>query len=432
MGGDAPVVRSSASYRKPMRTLTLITAFCITLSLTVRGSYAQDDSLEAPHEAADLAEVEPTGGLLGDLGRGKLEEQGIHLELFAIHDIWANVDGGNNRGLGVMGNMNAILTLDTDKLGLWDSGEFVFWGIGVYGRRPSLAVGDFQYTSSIDAFDTFEPYEMYYKHTFADGDIDVLAGIHDFTLDFATLDYGFSLVNSSFYTPSTITQIPYSFYPTTGLGTRVSAHLSENAYLMAGLYDGQPANIQHMRGKNWGISAREGIYSIAEVGWRESNENNHHMKVALGGWTNSGTYEDVNGVERSSNSGSYFLAERQLWREGTAGRQGFGALLQVGQAQSDRNFNPWYFGGGVRYEGLFEGRDEDILSLGYAHAETSSRYRSLNEGTPSSERVFELCYRARVAPDITLSPDVQYVINPLMNPGVPDALIFYLRTEVAL
>lgn len=409
-----------------------ITALLITLSLCGSLCHAQEVDTEAPREAADIQQAEPTGGLLGDLGRGELEEQGIHLELFSIHDLWANAAGGNYRGLGVVGAMNVILTFDTAKLGLWDSGEFVFWGIGVYGRRPADAVGDFQYTSSYDGLDGVEPYEMYYKHSFADGRVDILAGVHDFSLDFATLDYGYSLVNSSFYTPSTITQIPYSFYPNTGLGTRVSAHLSERAYLLAGVYDGQPTSLDNMRDRTWSISARGGLYSIAEIGWRESNDNLHYMKVALGGWSNSGTFDDVNGIERSSNSGSYFIAERQLWREGTAGSQGLGALLQVGQAQADRNFNPWYFGGGIRYEGLLEGRDEDVLSLGYAHAEASSRYRSLNEGTPASERVFELCYRARVAPDITLSPDVQYVVNPLMSPGVPDALIFYLRTEVAL
>jgi porin len=387
---------------------------------------------EAPREAADIEQVEPTGGLLGDLGRGKLEEQGVQLELFAIHDFWANVAGGDHRGGGVIGAMNVILSLDTSKLGMWDGGEFVFWGIGVYGRRPSDAVGDFQYTSSYDGPDTVEPYEMYYKHSFADGAIDLLAGVHDFSLDFATLDYGYALINSSFFTPPTITQIPYSFYPNTGFGTRISAHLTEGAYLLAGLYDGQPAGISNMRDKTWEISAREGIYSIAEIVWRETGEDNHHMKVALGGWSSSGTYDDVNGVERSSNSGSYFIAERQLWREGTVGEQGLGVFAQVGHAQADRNFNPWYFGGGIRYEGLFERRDEDILSFGYARANASSRYRSLNEETPASEQVFELCYRARVAPDITLSPDVQFILDPLLSPDATDALIFYVRTEVAL
>lgn len=411
---------------------TITTALCITLSLTAPFAQAQETSDQAPREAADIQEVEPTGGLLGDLGRGALEEQGINLELFSIHDLWANAAGGNHRGGGVIGAMSVILTLDTTKLGIWESGEFVFWGIGVYGRRPADAVGDFQYTSSYDGLDTVEPYEMYYKHSFADGAIDLLAGIHDFSLDFATLDYGFSLINSSFFTPSTITQNPYSFYPNTGLGTRISAHLTERAYLLAGLYDGQPTSVYNLRDKTWGISARGGIFSIVELGWRETRENHPHMKVALGGWTSSGTFEDVDGVERSSNSGSYLLAERQLWREGPAGDQGFGAFVQIGQAQADRNINPWYFGGGMRYEGLVEGRDEDILSLGYAQAHASSNYRALNEGTPANERVIELCYRARVAPDVTLSPDVQYVLDPLLSPGVPDALIFYLRTEIAL
>lgn len=415
-----------------MKKRVLLDALCVTLFLWVSHSYAQEMEPQTPRAAADLKDVEPAEGLLGDLGRSELAEKGVVLEAFAIHDIWANVAGGNNRGLGVMGNTHIILSLDTSKLGMWDDGQFVFWGIGVYGRRPADTVGDFQYTSSINGYDNFEPYEMFYEHSFADGAISVLAGIHDFTLDFATLNYGWSFINSSFWTPSTITQNPYSFYPNTGLGTRLSAHLTDQAYILAGLYDASPTSLDRMRAKDWSISAREGIYSIAEIGWRETDENHHYMKLALGGWHTSGTFEDVNGVERNSNAGAYLVAERLLWREGAAGTQGLGALFQAGQAQSDRNFNSLYFGAGLRYQGLLEGHDEDELGLGYMHAEASSRYRSLNDGTPSSERTLELFYRARVSKDIALVPDVQYVANPLGNIGVPDSLIFYLRTEVAL
>lgn len=370
--------------------------------------------------------------LFGDLGRGELEDRGYKLEVLAVHDFWGNAKGGKYRGVGVMGNMNLMLTVDTAQAGFWDNGQFLFWGIGVYGRRPSLAVGDYQYTSSIDAFDTFEPYEMYYQHFFADKKINVLAGVHDFTLEFAVLNYGFTFINSSFFTPSTITQIPYSFYPTTGLGARVFSQLSEEVYLLAGIYDGRPTDPNRLRAIDWGLSSDDGAYTIAETGWVEDNDEQLYGKLALGAWHNSGKHQDINGTERGSNFGGYLLGERELWREQDGSDQGLGSFVQVGYAEADRNFNPWYFGGGVRYKGAFTGRDEDVLGLGYTHAQIGSKYRSANECSEKSERVVELSYRMPVTPSVVITPDIQYVTNPSFFPGTPDALIFYFRTEIGL
>ena len=157
------------------------------------------------------------------------EEEGAYsLGALVMHDAWGNVRGGDHRGAGVMGNFILTGAIDTEKAHWWDDGKFALDSIAVYGRRPSLAVGDYQYTSSIDAYDTVELYQAYYQHSFLDDDVSVLAGIHDYTTEFAVLSYGFAFVNSSFYTPSTITQLPYSFYPFTGLGARVFTRINED------------------------------------------------------------------------------------------------------------------------------------------------------------------------------------------------------------
>jgi porin len=376
--------------------------------------------------------ADPDEHLLADFGRGKLEDEGVHIEAFAMHDFWANVAGGLSQGGGVMGNMNLILSLDTAKMGLWEDGAFVFWGIGIYGRRPSMILGDFQYTSSIDAPDGVELYEAYYEHSFMDGSVDVLAGIHDFSLEFAILDYAYTLINSSFITPPTITQYPVSFYPTTGLGTRASVKFSDQMYGLFGAYDGEPANFNDYRERTWSLSKWEGIYAISEIGWLEDDKHKPRTKVALGGWFNSGTFTDATGQEHTGNFGTYLLAERQLWQEVEGEAQGLGMFLQVGQARNDRNTCPWYYGTGLSYTGLFPGRDEDVAALGLADAFFSSSFKDYYDTDDGSERVWEINYRMRVLPSTTITPDVQYVMNPYANPDTSDALILYLRTEVAL
>lgn len=390
-------------------------------------TFADDPGAEVEQLAS-----EDQSTLLPSLGRDWLEDQGFNLEFLAINDNWANVRGGNYRGVGSMGNLNAILTIDTAKAGWWENGSFTLYGIWVYGRRPSQAVGDFQYTSSIDGpVPELEPYEAYYEHSFMDGRLKWLGGIHDLTLDFATLDFAFNYINSSFTTPSTITQLPYSFYPNTSWGTRAIYQITEEAYSMLGFYDGQPATLDRLQSTNFGISAQEGVYSIAEVGYKGSMSG-YYTKLLMGAWHCSGKFTDVAGDEKRSNFGTYLLGERELWRESELGDQGFGAFFQVGQAQQDRNLNPWYFGGGARYKGLIPLRDDDVLSLGLAMAYFGDTARTAIPGLEQSERTFEINYRAPINGWLTLSPDVQFVVDPYGNPDLANDVILYVRSEVTL
>jgi porin len=406
-----------------LRTITLLSCLFVAVG-QVRA--------QEPPNVEEVVLADPEEHLLGDLGRGELEEEGIRIELFALNDFWGNVAGGNSRGGGALGNANLIVTLDTEKMGAWDDGTFVFWALEVYGRRPSQAVGDFQFTDSIDAPTSFEAYEAYYEHSFMDDSIHVLGGIHDFTLEFAVLDYAYTFINSSFITPPTITAYPLSFYPTTGLGSRMTAQLTDELYTMVGLYDGKPANYSNYSAQELTISKGGGIYSISEVGWLQDAKDRLHTKIALGGWYNSGTFTDSTAQEKTGNYGTYLLAEQQLWREEEGDTQGLGIFLQVGQARNDRNTCPWYIGTGLAYKGLFEGRDEDVAGIGVADAHFSQSFKEYYETDESSERAWELNYRAKITSAIALTPDIQYVMNPYANPDLQDALVLYLRTEVAL
>lgn len=389
------------------------------------------DSGQTP--ISPIGEGGPTDYLLTPLGRDWLQEQGVDLRLLAVNDWWANVRGGNYRGVGSMGNLNVILTVDTQKAGWWENGSFTLYGIWIYGQRPSLAVGDFQFTSSIDAPDPqLEPYEAFYEHTFLDGRLRWLAGIHDFTLDFGILDYGFTFINSSFYTPSTITQVPYSFYPNTSFGTRAVYEVTERTYAMLGFYDGQPATNQDVDRIDLAVNSQNGLYSIFEYGFKGNTSDGHYTKLAFGVWQCTGEFTDIAGQKEHSNFGTYLLGERELWKEVEGTTQGLGAFFQVGQAQQDRMVNPWYFGGGVRYKGLIPDRDEDVIGFGLAMATFGATAREAYPGTESSERTFELSYRAPINGWLTLTPDAQFVVDPSGNPDLENDLILYVRSEINL
>jgi porin len=418
-----------------LSSLTFAPSISVVYAADSQVAVVESAKQESPVEEAAAAasdSIEERSYLLGDLGRSSWSEAGYRLDVLAINDLFANTTGGNQRGGGIMGSLNAILTIDTATAGWWDDGELVLYGVGIYGRRPSKVVGDYQWTDSFEGLDTIEPYQAYYQHAFADGRVKFLAGIVDYTLEFAVANYSFAFINSSFWTPSTITQIPYSFWPNTGLGARILAKPSDDTYLLAGVYDAKPTDFDRVRAVDLELSARDGAYSITELGFETADEKDLYTKLGFGAWYSSGEFTDAMGEERSSNYGTYVVGQRELWREAEGSDQGLGAFFHLGTAKKDRNFNSAYVGGGVRYKGFFEHRDQDVLGAGVAIAKTSEAYRAIAPETDSTEQAFELFYRIQVVPSVALTPDIQYVRNPGMNPAYDDAVVLYVRSEVML
>ena len=362
----------------------------------------------------------------------KPETTGVELYALAMQDAYANTTGGASRGGGIIGNLYLSLTLRTKEMGLWDGGKMVTEGIGIYGRMPSKVIGDYQFTSSIDAPDGVELYQMYYEQTFFDERVSILAGINDYSLEFAVAEYGWDFIHSAFWTPSTMTQFWWSFYPCTSLGARAKVQVSESGYLLAGVYDGTPTDQSNYRKIDWGLSKTDGAHSLVELGVSESGEGKRPYKLALGGWYNSGEFDSADGDIMHANSGTWLVGQTLLVSEDESYERGLGGFFQVGQADNTRNFNSWYFGAGLRYKGLFGTRPEDTLGLAWGRAEIGSTYREANPGTESFEGSTELTYRAVVRPWLTLQPAVQLVTNPGANPAYDDAVVLYLRSEVLL
>ena len=74
------------------------------------------------------------------------------------------------------------------------------------------------------------------------------------------------------------------------------------------------------------------------------------------------------------------------------------------------------------------------MASGIATAFTGDNYEDAQELAGSSadsrETNLELTYRAPVTDWLTLQPDIQYVINPGVDPELDNALVFLLRFEL--
>jgi porin len=382
-----------------------------------------------------VAEEEAPDTLFGNWGgiKDSLQESGITSEVSMISDLLGLVSGGTNKGTNYVGTYWFSASIDTEAAGLWENGTFLFSAFGLHGDPLYQRVGDYQYSSNIDGYgvDTFSLYEAWYEHSFMDGKLSVLAGIHEYYSDFYYLDYSAVLINSSFAFGPELSQIGNSTYPITALAARIRVELAENSYAMFAVYDGIPGNPNNLKGTHIDLKKSDGLFYAAEIGITSSEENTptDYYKIALGGWYRTTNFSDYAEIERSNNGGGYLIGERKIYNEEDSS-QGLGVFAQIGATQGDRNIMGQYYGAGLHYTGLIEGRDQDITSFGVAHVRSSSDYKNFDENARASETAIELSYRAAIGHGLTLQPDIQYIVNPGANKDVDHALVVGTRIQI--
>jgi porin len=155
-------------------------------------------------------------------------------------------------------------------------------------------------------------------------------------------------------------------------------------------------------------------------------------------------------VQDRGNFGIYAIIDQMFWRVPGTTDQGLGIFARASVGPSDRNLISAYFDGGATYKGLFQGRENDTLGVGFGFTNISSRARALDRdailfsGVDSPirdyEAVVEVTYQAQITPTWMMQPVFQYIVhsgghipNPTNTSGssaIPNAAVFGLRTMV--
>lgn len=366
-------------------------------------------------------------------GQPGTDEQGAKLEAVLSNDYFAVVHGGAERGSAIMGNFDLTLEVDTQKMGWWDGGTVFLYGLANYGDAITKSVGNVQVIDNIETYSTAKLYEAWYEHSFLDKRISVLLGLHDLNSEFAALDYAGTLINSSFGISTEIAQVGPSIFSYTAPAARIRVLPGGEAYIQSALYDGVPGDPNNPRGTRVRYHKNEGLLWITEVGMLSPDDlaYNGHRKIAAGFWYHTKEFEDPNGQVVHRNHGIYLIGEHALVAESDVA-QGLGLFWQTGFARNDVNPISLYFGGGLTYTGIIPERNEDVLSLGYAHARRSDAYGEAAPGSDHIEGAIELTYHALISESIAIQPDLQYIINPGFDPQLDNALAIGVRVEVGL
>ena len=129
--------------------------------------------------------------------------------------------------------------------------------------------------------------------------------------------------------------------------------------------------------------------------------------------------------------GFYLSCDQMLCKENKQAEdsQGLGTFFRYGLANDRKNDISDFWSAGFQYQGLVDGRDDDVLGVGFAQGvfsnEASTTYPA------DSESVFEAYYNVQVSPWWNVSPSIQYVANPGGSNAANDALVVGVRSQMA-
>jgi porin len=430
--------------------------------------------------------------LTGDWGEFRAtlsENHGVTPYLTYIGEVLGNVSGGIRQGAVYEGLVDFGIEIDLERAtgGSWQGGTFFANAFQIHGASLTDSyTGDLLVVSSIDALDTIRLFELWFQQNFWEDRISLRAGQLAADAEFAISDYSGLFLNNTFGMPEGIVaNAPTPVYAVAALGARLAVKPTENSYLMAGFYDGNPdpadasGNPLNNHGVYWNLG-NEGMFAIFEGGYLinqdgpgQAQSDGHDPKAMqpkamvelpsglpgtykIGGWFHTGDFPsnefDADGVFLGSafssgapriengNWGIYAIADQMLWREQPGSNaQGLGAFFRITYSPEEVAFYQIYSDFGITYCGLIPGRDEDTIGIGFAYGGISDPIGSVQAATGAPVQdytaVLEVTYQFVIAPWWTLQPDFQYVFQPdgasTSSGGLQDAVVLGLRTEIA-
>jgi porin len=137
------------------------------------------------------------------------------------------------------------------------------------------------------------------------------------------------------------------------------------------------------------------------------------------------------GATRRNDTGYYFSGDQMICKENDKedDSQGLGMFGRYGWADSRVNDVTNFWSAGLSYKGLFEGRDDDTLCLGYARGFFSD---AAGAGyTEDYEAVYELYYSAVISKHFVLSPSIQYLVNTGGDRNIGDTFVIGGRLQMS-
>ena len=429
------------------------------------------------------------GNLLGDAGglRSTLGSYGISFGIQDINEVWGNVSGGIRRGASYDGVTLMSIGLDTQRAFGWQGGTFNISAWNIRGRNISTDnLLNLQTVSGILASPTTRLWEIWFQQSFLDGRFNVKLGQQSLDQEFMVSQYSGLFLNTMMGWPMVPSADLYAggpAYPLSSLGVRLRTQLGGGFAALGGVFQDNPpggpfdSDSQLLGSTRWGgnFNLRTGALFIAELqyalnqprtGDMDDGTSAHGLPgtYKIGMWIDTAAFPSPRfdntglsladpastGIARTlrNNFSIYAVADQMIWRPSDDSPRSVGVFARIMGAPGDRNLIDFSVNAGVALKAPLPGRDDDILTFGFALSQVSAEAVALDRETqiftgsffPVRDRevVLELDYTLQLAPWWTLQADLQEIFHPggnapsPLNPPqpIPDAFIIGGRTTI--
>jgi porin len=390
--------------------------------------------------------------------RQALANSGIQLSGTYYGESFGNW-GGFKQGVTYEGILDMNLDADMKKLGLWKGLCFHMNAFQIHGRSITADnIGALMPVSSLEATPATRLDEMWFEQHFGDK-LAVKIGQLAADTEFILSEGGGWFLNATWGWPSiAAADMPSGgpAYPLATPGVRVAITPNDKTTLLVGIYNGDPSHscssddpqICNNDGLDFDLDSPpllmvEGAYNY--------NQDRLAGTIKVGGWNHFGTFEDQRfdsggaliavtgnpGKPIDNDWGLYGIIDQLIWRvPGSEDPKGVGVFARVIGAPQDQNLIDIYFDTGITFTGMFRGRPDDGLAIGFAYTGISDRVHAFDVdlGEPVArnyEALIEICYTYQIKPGWTLQPDFQYIFQPGGNVAdVDDAAVGGVRSSI--
>ena len=400
---------------------------------------------QAEREGNDLWNRETLTNGLGGL-KDKLVDKAIEIEFSVTNIYQQNVRGGRSkhrRQGGHTGSYDLEISADIQTLLGIEGGSLFMHTEGSWSRTDidATSVGSaFGVNADAAGRRSMDITELWYEQAMFDDALRIRLGKLDITGGFECRGCPVSFDGSAYANDETAqflnsalvnnSMIPF---PAFGLGVIVHYSPVEWWYASVGVIDAQADG----RGAGFRTTFHGEDYFLYtfETGVTPQLDS---AKGPLQGAYRAGFWNDPQPKANSDGSkkyrddvGFYLSCDQLLVKENADAddSQGLGVFFRFGYADGKRNDITNFWSIGFQYQGLLDGRDDDVLGLGFAQGIFSNSADMTY--TDDYESVVELYYNAQVTPWLNVSPSAQYISNPGGDKSVSDAVVLGVRAQMA-
>jgi porin len=373
-------------------------------------------------------------------------DYGIDVEIGLAGIYQQNIRGGlstHNRTGRNSGSYDMEISADLEKfLGIKNSRLFVhtegFWPKSVGIDGPSIG-SFFGVNADAVSRDSIVVTELWFEQAIFDGKFFLRVGKMDLTGGFECSDWPVAFDTGAFANDETsqflnggLVNNPTIPFPVYALGLAGYYNPAEWWYVSAGVVDAQ--NDLRETGFRTTFHGEDYFFYIFETGVTpvvDSPNGPLQGAYRIGFWNDPRPKSHSDAVKTYRDDvGLYLNCDQMLFKENSdfGDNQGLGVFARYGYTDGDKNdmTNFWSFG--MQYQGLLDGRDEDVLGAGFAQGFFSDK--ASNTYTEDYESAFELYYNAKCTPWLNISPSIQYITNTGGSDLAGDSAIFGIRAQM--